>query len=194
MGPEDGNWCYVKDNSCIHSKESVLSGDPRNWKTCSPCNCRGSWMYQGHEQMGCSTTHDWDQAWCYVQGHELNCDAADHSYNETEPLKWRNCMTCQCMNNWNYEGQVHHQCYEDMAWEGGTQWCYVDGYAHCHDAHKSEIEGEHRYYRRCADAGTCIGAKKTYQHNKCCGNPHNRFQLANDGKQKVCRTWQRPMF
>merc|ERR1711920_123972 len=113
------------------------------------------------------------QAWCYVQGDDLSCDASNHSMNPDENKTWRPCMTCQCMARWMYQGEMHRGCYDDHEW--GAKWCYVDGGEHCHDALPSEVAGEHRHYRKCGDDNKCMGAKAAYKASQCCGNPHKMY-------------------
>merc|ERR1711997_1310471 len=91
---------------------------------------------------------DW-MPWCYVQGSKANCDAAQDSLNMSEPLDWRSCSTCACMNNWNYQGNMNFQCYNDTVW--GSAWCYVDGYT------------------------TCASVKTAYKDSGCCGNPTGTY-------------------
>lgn len=165
-------WCYVKDNSCIHGINSTVPGETRQYKTCSPCNCRGSWDYDGMLYSGCKPDMEWGH-WCYVQGSKANCDVSQDSLNTSEPLDWKTCGLCTCMNKWNYEGDMQMQCYNDTAW--GSQWCYVDGYSNCNDASDSSVAGEHRKWISCPRTTTCASVKTAYKDSGCCGNPTGTY-------------------
>lgn len=165
-------WCYVQNNTCIHGIASTVVGETRNYKTCSPCNCRGMWDYNGSMFTGCKPDPAWG-AWCYVQGSTPNCDDSMLSTNPMEVLRWRNCNTCECMNNWNYNGTMQHGCYNDLSW--GSQWCYVEGYSNCATAAPSQTAGERRYWRNCPTTTTCGAAKQAYKDSNCCGNPSGTF-------------------
>jgi len=87
------------------------------------------------------------------------------------------------MNNWNYQGKMYHGCYTDADYLTNgvaTPWCYVEGYAHCKSAKKSEVTGEDRYYRTCG-RDTCAGAKTQYKEAGCCGMPNKVWPLQSDG-------------
>jgi len=161
------NWCYVKDNSCIHSMVSIIPGETRNYKQCSPCNCRG--------EAGCQYDAEYG-AWCYTQGSKYFCDSSDDS-QEGNANDWRNCDPCQCMKNWNYMENgtktMKRGCYKDAGW-GDKKWCYVDGYANCKSAKASEIAGEARYWKECHGRDTCAHHKADFKFAECCGNPSKK--------------------
>lgn len=165
------NWCYVKDNGCIHAVNSSIPGETRRYKQCSPCNCRG--------EHPCTPDAEWG-AWCYAQGGRYFCDSADKSQIEGENRHWRTCDPCQCMKNWNYmvngEHTMKRGCYMDADW-GNKSWCYVDGYANCASAMPSEVTGEDRYYKECHGRDTCAHQKADYKMAACCGNPSKKHPL-----------------
>ncbi|CAK0856911.1 unnamed protein product, partial [Prorocentrum cordatum] len=83
----------------------------RKWRECGSCNCMTEWNYDGdadgvmESYEGCSATADWDQSWCYVQGGS-NCNQALNSTVAGETRKWRECGSCNCMTEWNYDGDA----------------------------------------------------------------------------------------
>lgn len=165
-------WCYVKDNMCIHGVVSEFAGETRKYKTCSPCNCRGSWDYDGMDYTGCKPDAEWG-AWCYVQGSTPNCDDSQDSQVMGENLKWRNCDVCECMNNWNYQGNYTHGCFDDTNW--GSKWCYVEGYTNCAEAANSAMANESRKWVNCPRTTTCGSVKTAYKNSGCCGNPTGTY-------------------
>ncbi|CAK0789901.1 unnamed protein product [Prorocentrum cordatum] len=77
---------------------------------------------------GCSATADWDQSWCYVQGGS-NCNQYLNSTVAGETRKWRECGSCNCMTEWNYDGdgdgvmEAYEGCSATADWD--QSWCYV---------------------------------------------------------------------
>ncbi|CAK0789902.1 unnamed protein product [Prorocentrum cordatum] len=116
------------------------------------------WNYDGdadgvmESYEGCSATADWNQSWCYVQGGS-NCDQALDSTVASETRKWRECGSCNCMTEWNYDGDAdgvmesYEGCSATADWN--QTWCYVQGGSNCNQALDSTVAGETRKWLEC---------------------------------------------
>ncbi|CAK0789886.1 unnamed protein product [Prorocentrum cordatum] len=158
----DQSWCYVQGGSnCNQALNSTVAGETRKWRECGSCNCMTEWNYDGdadgvmESYEGCSATADWDQSWCYVQGGS-NCNQAVDSTVAGETRKWRECGSCNCMTEWNYDGDAdgvmesYEGCSATADWD--QSWCYVQGGSNCNQALNSTVAGETRKWREC---GSC---------------------------------------
>ncbi|CAK0789884.1 unnamed protein product [Prorocentrum cordatum] len=158
----DQSWCYVQGGSnCNQAVDSTVAGETRKWRECGSCNCMTEWNYDGdadgvmESYEGCSATADWDQSWCYVQGGS-NCNQALNSTVAGETRKWRECGSCNCMTEWNYDGDAdgvmesYEGCSATADWD--QSWCYVQGGSNCNQALNSTVAGETRKWREC---GSC---------------------------------------
>ncbi|CAK0789898.1 unnamed protein product [Prorocentrum cordatum] len=158
----DQSWCYVQGGSnCNQYLNSTVAGETRKWRECGSCNCMTEWNYDGdgdgvmEAYEGCSATADWDQSWCYVQGGS-NCNQALNSTVAGETRKWRECGSCNCMTEWNYDGdadgvmEAYEGCSATADWD--QSWCYVQGGSNCNQALNSTVAGETRKWREC---GSC---------------------------------------
>ncbi|CAK0856909.1 unnamed protein product [Prorocentrum cordatum] len=137
---------------CAALVSCVIGGD---------CDCMTEWTYDGdvdgvmESYEGCSATADWNQTWCYVQGGS-NCNQALNSTVAGETRKWRECGSCNCMTEWNYDGDAdgvmesYEGCSATADWD--QSWCYVQGGSNCNQALNSTVAGETRKWREC---GSC---------------------------------------
>jgi len=119
------------------------------------------WNYDGdadgvfESYEGCSATADWSQTWCYVQG-GTNCNQYQNSSVAGETRTWRECGSCNCMMEWNYDGDAddvfesYEGCTATADWS--HTWCYVQGGANCNQYQNSSVAGETRKWREC---GSC---------------------------------------
>merc|ERR1719293_382477 len=106
------------------------------------------WNYDGdadgvfESYEGCSATADWDQTWCYVQG-GTNCNQYQDSTVAGETRKWRECGSCNCMTEWNYDGDAdgafesYEGCSATADWD--QTWCYVQGGSNCNQYQNSTV-------------------------------------------------------
>ncbi|CAK0803966.1 unnamed protein product [Prorocentrum cordatum] len=167
----DQSWCYVQGGSnCNQYLNSTVAGETRKWRECGSCNCMTEWNYDGdadgvmESYEGCSATADWDQSWCYVQGGSncnqylnstggSNCNQALDSTVAGETRKWRECGSCNCMTEWNYDGDAdgvmesYEGCSATADWN--QTWCYVQGGSNCNQALDSTVAGETRKWLEC---------------------------------------------
>merc|ERR1712224_510874 len=70
-----------------------------------------------------------------------------------ETRKWRECGSCNCMTEWNYDGDAdgvfesYEGCSATADWD--QTWCYVQGGTNCDQYQDSTVAGETRKWREC---------------------------------------------
>lgn len=146
-------WCYVQGaQNCKQAGASVVAGEAKTWRQCSPCNCQDAWSWKGARYSGCAKTPEYQKTWCYVQGGESCIQAQNITSIPNEPKKWRNCQACNCMDAWNYKGVAYEGCATTPNFKEST-WCYVQGGGNsCIQGQASEEPGEKKKWRTC---GVC---------------------------------------